>query len=340
MGLLLSGSYLMYKLPLELYLYGVILIFGMVGNVLITLAIIINKKLLSVTNILLCNLAVSGFILSLVSLPTLFLSLVGTNYNSETLPNQFNCCSQFLIIIYQACTICIPLTSLAVCIHHFLSIYSSFSRFYMISKKNLRLIIFVLWIASLTYAITYLHFANNKQLYRSLPHTYPFLDLFIKDSIDRSINTVITILFAERIIEIMAVYILPFMLMIILYEVIIDKLERQANELNHCYQRYYRRQIRRAVKLLITCLMSMMSMTLPINYVLTLVALDFINLNTVIAIRLVFRWLSISIYVAIACNPILYAYQDTRIRVEVVKLLHLIWKKKCFKTPQKSIQKS
>lgn len=281
-----------------------VIIVSIVGNLLIITVIITNHRLRSVDNLLIVNLSVSDFLLTLIECGSNTLRQLKPDW---TPPHPFMC---YIILASSVlCGAASIFTQSAVAVNRYASVAHPLTYDLIISHKRLALAIAVIWIGAISLSCPPL-------IWR------PLAVVCGTESYNDDVQSEIVYMAAEW----LFLFFLPFALMVIIYLKIYKIALWHARRVVPIINQYDGKQNRirnlkkelKAAKMLITLSGLFFVSWFPFFIVLTCHKFSSESINPTIFI--VFLYM---IYTAPALNPFVYAFWNKEIRTAAMRLLKI-----------------
>ncbi|RDD36503.1 putative C-C chemokine receptor type 3 [Trichoplax sp. H2] len=315
----------------QVIVYTIAVVIGILGNSLVILVITRYKKLQSPINLLITVSAASGLILSVLHIPLLVSGLLYPSTNSLSGQSVEFC--QVLVTFYLTCLMYTPLTLLIVCIYRLADIYFHFKLHRMITKKSATILFLASWMIFLSFSIIHFHTVITESINQNgsciLIYPLPLFDIDTEDSNRKLVHHIMIAIFAQRINGLILAIVSVLLLVIIMYGVIIEQvlINRLSKDESNNYrienERNGMKRSRQILRLLYTCTIMLTILVIPLNCLLMMIMIGYINLQSSTSVLFVLKWLSLLIYIAVVYNPILYGYFNSGIRYRAAEVFHV-----------------
>lgn len=143
---------------LLIVLYSVIFLLGLFGNIFVIVAIVKFKSLRTLTNYFLLNLTIGDILVILVCIPV----TLGSNLYKKWVYGEFLC---KLTPFIQGSAVGVSVLSLlSISISRYFAIYKPLSAKIIFSKRNVRIMLVIIWVISFT-SLSPLLFVNSVKTY-------------------------------------------------------------------------------------------------------------------------------------------------------------------------------
>ncbi|XP_022243714.1 pyroglutamylated RFamide peptide receptor-like, partial [Limulus polyphemus] len=127
--------------------YGLTLIVGLTGNILIMYTVVRFRRMRTISNIFLASLASADLLLILVCVPVKYVKLFSYSWTLGEV------CCKFVYYIQNVSSICSVLTLTAMSVERYYAIIHPVRSRYMCTTSQARRIIITIWILSLVFAV-------------------------------------------------------------------------------------------------------------------------------------------------------------------------------------------
>ncbi|XP_017083060.1 allatostatin-A receptor isoform X2 [Drosophila eugracilis] len=287
-----------------IFLFGVIAITGLLGNLLVILVVVFNKNMRSTTNLMIVNLAAADLLFVILCIP-----FTATDYMVYYWPyGRFWCRSvQYLIVVTAFASI---YTLVLMSIDRFLAVVHPI-RSRMMRTENITLIAIVtLWIVVLIISVPV-----------ALTHDV-VVDHDVKKNITYGMctfkpNDYVTEK-SYHVIFFITSYLLPLMIISGLYMRMIMRLWRQGTGVR--MSKESQRGRKRVTRLVVVVVIAFASLWLPIQLILLLKSLEILTTDTLIKLIIQVAAQTLA-YTSSCINPLLYAFLSENFRKAFYKSL-------------------
>ena len=314
-------------------IYILVMIIAIPGNLLILWITLVNKKMRTPINLLVCNLAVAGLLMACIRMPIKTYELIYPIRTLFSYPFSVSVC-KMAQIVPASCIMSISITLTTICIDRFISIVYPVRRSLRMNLRKVYIFLPCCWLVSFLFWTPYVVFMNiykfNGRFERCVP-IYPknrYLDINIKNSHHQSIYYLQFSKLIVWVLFIILVFLLPAIIMTTLYAIIVKKLWQkgpgneyniQASSVNgrsksggRCdtfsKDSHRLRTMRRVIKIFITCLVLFIVTNLPYYTIFVLIDFKLAPIHDFYLTYSVINVLIILNYTCIAYNAIIYGY--------------------------------
>ena len=333
-------------------IYILVMIIAIPGNLLILWITLVNKKMRSPTNLLVCNLAVAGLLLACIRMPIKTYELI---YPIQTLfyyPFSVSVC-KMAQIVPASCIMSISITLTTICIDRYISVIYPTRRNLRMNLLKVYIFLPSCWLVSFLFWTPYGVFVNiltfSGGFKRCVPTwpSNPYLDINIVNSNNQTIYYLQFSKLIVWVLFIILVFLLPAIIMTTLYAIIVKKLWQKGPGDKHNIQAssangrpttggrrdtfskdsHGLRAKRRVIKIFITCLVLFIVTNLPYYTVFVLLDFRLVPTQDFYLVYSVVNVLIILNYTCIAYNAIIYGYFNKTYRTNAPPWLRYIAQK-------------
>ncbi|EDV22162.1 putative G-protein coupled receptor 83 [Trichoplax sp. H2] len=311
--------------------YIIIMAVSIPANILILLAMGLNKKLQTPINILVGNLSVAGLAIAILRMPFKIYELFNPDA-SFILPTSFAMC-RFQQILPAASVLCISITLTTICVDRYLAIMYPMKQYLKMTLTRVYIFLPISWGVSFACFGPYASIMTLQTI-NDRVYCFPIYPKSPADiNITNSDGDFVRLITASNIVLwglfIPIAFLIPSIIMATLYFIIVRHLwygEAPGDKVKTVIvkERAIRqKQKQRVVKLLIICCLIFILTNLPYYAVFMLLDFGFLQIprsdTTIVTNSLIIINLS-----AVAYNPIIYGYFNRSIKKAVDNLLRRI----------------
>ncbi|EDV22410.1 uncharacterized protein TRIADDRAFT_58991 [Trichoplax adhaerens] len=294
-------------------LYAILGFIGTVGNTIIIISIITVKKMKTPINILILNLALAGFLMSLFYIPISMITQFTTNYIWTH--GQAMCKIYYTVTLWSVQVI--SYTQVAICINRYQGIHLVMKKKYRMNIKTVMIVNLIIWIFALLFCVPYLMYLRVVPQRNNITHCLLVLPLTSLDfAIDGKFVSFFYFMYAAS--YLLVAYLIPFVIMVMFYGIIIKGLRQRRlsrgnfnNDRNELHRSISMQRKERVIKLFIACVVIYFIANLPYAISLLLFIIHKISWQIFISIR---YYLTILQVFGVVSNALLYGYFNTGIR--------------------------
>ena len=307
-------------------MYAILGLIGTIGNVIIMASIITVKKMKTPVNLLILNLAVAGFIMSVFYIPISMITQFTTNFVWTY--GDAMCKIYYTVTLWSVQVI--SYTQVAICINRYQGIHLVMKAKYQLNRKRILIINTIIWIFALLFCVPYLIYLRVVPQINNITHCLLVLPLTPLDfTIGGQFVSFFYFMYAAA--YLLVAYIVPFIIMAILYGIIIKGLrQKRLNQGNsngdspHISQNELNRNLNmkrkeRIIKLFVACVVIYFIANLPYAISLLLFIIHAISWQIFINIR---YYLTILQVFGVVSNALLYGYFNTGVRNYSASIVH------------------